>query len=184
MNQVVIYHDDSGKMNIMIPANNVYVPNIDGTPARYEFTTFMGDDILGVTIDNGEEKATHRKATIEEIAARDVPDGMEWHIVDRESLPQDRYFRSAWQHENGQPFIDMDKARDIQKDKLRLMRADNFSALDVQQKRALVSGDTAKVQEIEIKLQALRDVTKDPALEAATTPDELKIAGINIIKGI
>ncbi len=34
--------------------------------------------------------------TIEEIAAKDVPAGKEYHIVDVSDIPEDRTFRDAW----------------------------------------------------------------------------------------
>jgi hypothetical protein len=34
--------------------------------------------------------------TIEEIAAKDVPTGKEYHIVDVSDIPTDRTFRNAW----------------------------------------------------------------------------------------
>ena len=34
--------------------------------------------------------------TIEEIAAKDVPQGKEYHIVDVSNIPEDRTFRNAW----------------------------------------------------------------------------------------
>ena len=34
--------------------------------------------------------------TIEEIAAKDVPTGKEYHIVDVADIPTDRTFRNAW----------------------------------------------------------------------------------------
>ena len=34
--------------------------------------------------------------TIEEIAAKDVPQGKEYHIVDVSEIPTDRTFRDAW----------------------------------------------------------------------------------------
>jgi hypothetical protein len=35
--------------------------------------------------------------TIEEIAAKDVPQGKEYHIVDVAEIPTDREFRNAWE---------------------------------------------------------------------------------------
>jgi hypothetical protein len=35
--------------------------------------------------------------TIEEIAAKDVPQGKEYHIVDVSEIPEDRKFRNAWE---------------------------------------------------------------------------------------
>ena len=34
--------------------------------------------------------------TIEEIAAKDVPEGKEYNIVDVSEIPTDRTFRNAW----------------------------------------------------------------------------------------
>ena len=34
--------------------------------------------------------------TIEEIAAKDVPQSKEYHIVDVSDIPEDRTFRGAW----------------------------------------------------------------------------------------
>lgn len=35
--------------------------------------------------------------TIEEIAAKDVPQGKPWRIVDAADIPADRTFRDAWE---------------------------------------------------------------------------------------
>lgn len=35
--------------------------------------------------------------TIEQIAAKDVPAGVEYHIVDAADIPSDRTFRNAWE---------------------------------------------------------------------------------------
>tara|TARA_R100000951_G_C2521222_1_gene143468 strand:+ start:222 stop:410 length:189 start_codon:yes stop_codon:yes gene_type:complete len=37
--------------------------------------------------------------TIEEIAAKDVPEGVSYHIVDVSEVPSDRTFRGAWSWE-------------------------------------------------------------------------------------
>ena len=36
--------------------------------------------------------------TIEEIAAKDVPEGKNYKIVDVSSIPEDRTFRDAWEY--------------------------------------------------------------------------------------
>jgi len=36
--------------------------------------------------------------TIEEIAAKDVPHGVEYKIIDASELPQDRTYRNAWEY--------------------------------------------------------------------------------------
>jgi hypothetical protein len=37
--------------------------------------------------------------TIEEIAKKDVPTGVEYKIVDISEIPSDRTFRSAWEYQ-------------------------------------------------------------------------------------
>jgi hypothetical protein len=37
--------------------------------------------------------------TIEEIAIKDVPQGIEYKIIDVSELPQDRTFRNAWEYQ-------------------------------------------------------------------------------------
>lgn len=37
--------------------------------------------------------------TIEEIAIKDVPEGVEYKIVDVDTIPNDRTFRDAWEYE-------------------------------------------------------------------------------------
>lgn len=37
--------------------------------------------------------------TIEEIAAKDVPQGVVYKIIDVSELPQDRTFRDAWEYQ-------------------------------------------------------------------------------------
>lgn len=68
--------------------------------------------------------------------------------------------------------INIDKAKDIWKDRWREARKPLLNALDVEFVRALESGDVVKQSEISAKKQALRDVTQTPI--NATTPDEIK----------
>ncbi len=70
--------------------------------------------------------------------------------------------------------INMNKAREIKKDMIRADRAPLLAALDVEYMRAVETGDSVKQAEIAAKKQALRDATKDPAIAAAQTPDQLK----------
>jgi len=36
--------------------------------------------------------------TIEELAAKDIPEGAEYEIVDTDTIPSDRTFRNAWEY--------------------------------------------------------------------------------------
>ena len=68
----------------------------------------------------------------------------------------------------------MDKARDIHRDKVREARNPKLAAKDVEFQRALETGaDTATIVS---EKQALRDAPAAAAIDAATTPEELKAA--------
>ena len=68
--------------------------------------------------------------------------------------------------------INMDKARNIHKDKMRVAREPLLTALDIQFQRVLEAG--SNTTSIVAAKQALRDVTIDQAIDDAQTPDELK----------
>jgi uncharacterized protein YdaT len=66
--------------------------------------------------------------------------------------------------------VNLSKAKDITKDRLRAERAPLLEALDVQFQRALETN--ADTSEIVAEKQRLRDITK--LADTATTTDELK----------
>lgn len=70
--------------------------------------------------------------------------------------------------------INMEKARNIKRDKLRLERAPLMAKLDIDFMKALESGDSTKQSIVIAKKQALRDITDHLALEQATSISELK----------
>ena len=53
------------------------------------------DGGVSILIPTEEYLETH---TIEELAAKDVPAGKEYKIVDVEDIPTDRTFRNAWEY--------------------------------------------------------------------------------------
>jgi hypothetical protein len=78
--------------------------------------------------------------------------------------------------------INMAKARDIHRAKMRDARGPLFASLDVAYQRATENG--ADTSAIVAKKQALRDVTSDPAIEAAQTTEELKAVWPSILNGV
>jgi len=69
--------------------------------------------------------------------------------------------------------INLDKAKEIQKNRWRTARKPILEKLDTQFMRAVETGDTSKQQQIATQKQALRDVTTTD-LSSVTTPEELK----------
>jgi len=78
--------------------------------------------------------------------------------------------------------VDMTKAREIKRDQLRAERKPLVEQLDVEFMRAQEAGDTQKQALIANKKQSLRDVTADPAIDDATTPDELKAVRPDVLE--
>tara|TARA_R100000278_G_scaffold91786_1_gene69953 strand:- start:219 stop:479 length:261 start_codon:yes stop_codon:yes gene_type:complete len=68
--------------------------------------------------------------------------------------------------------IDMAKAREIHKAKIREAREPKLAELDVQFQRALETG--ASTTDIVAKKQALRDAPADSGIASASNADELK----------
>jgi hypothetical protein len=90
-------------------------------------------------------------------------------ILNSADIPTDRTFRNAWKDDNGIK-VDMGKAKDLTKDRLRNERKPLLEAQDVAFQRALESG--ASTTEIVKEKQRLRDITKQ--VDALTSLDELK----------
>ena len=74
--------------------------------------------------------------------------------------------------------INIDKAKDITKDRLRTERKPMLESLDVVQLRNLNNPEV--LAEIEAKKQALRDATNQ--VDTMTTLDELKAASLPVLE--
>lgn len=113
--------------------------------------------------------------TFEEIKAK-------WHkgnkvvshrVIKRDEIIKDRTFRKAWR-DNGKIGVDMPVAREMQRERIRLARAALLETLDIEYQRADERGEANRKRDITAEKQRLRDFTKDPRIDAAKTPDELK----------
>ena len=68
--------------------------------------------------------------------------------------------------------IDMAKARELHKERIRFARKPLLEALDIEFQKALETG--ASTTDIVAKKQALRDAPADSGIAAASDADELK----------
>lgn len=111
-------------------------------------------------------------------AMKDVPsNATDVKIVEEDVIPKDRTFRDAWRFcpQNGCR-VDMPAAKEIHRQMLRDLRTPILNKLDVEFMRALELGQPT--DSIVAKKQTLRDVTKDPAIDSARTPDELTVPAV------
>ena len=99
------------------------------------------------------------------------------------NIPTDRTFRNAWKLNGSTIDHDMSKAREIKRDQLRSLRTPLLETLDVDYQKADEVDNKVLKAEIAAKKQALRDVTNNPAIDVATTPEELKAILPPILKG-
>lgn len=102
-----------------------------------------------------------------EESLRFVPEGCPHQIVDKEVLPADRYFRAAWRSAPGGVDIDIEAAKECQRNVWRKLREPKLKALDLEVMKAVERGDAKKRGAVADQKDALRDVTKLPL------PDDL-----------
>lgn len=131
------------------------------------------DGGISVVIPSGE-------LSLDEVISKDVPEGADYSIVDALEIPSDREFRNAWEKNGSLVQVNIEKAKEVKKDNLRLEREPLLKQLDVDFIKALEASDSIKQQEISEKKQELRDITKIETLLNATTVEELK--AIKIVK--
>lgn len=97
-------------------------------------------------------------------------------VIDAREIPSDRTYRNAWVRGPDGFGTDMEKAKEIQRERIRAERAPILAALDIEYQRADEANDDIAKAKIVAEKQALRDATDDPRIEAAKTPEELKQA--------
>lgn len=130
----------------------------------------------------------HRDITnefVEYTIARYVNDGhwvgdkapVGWRFVPNDFMEEnmDRTFRDAWKDDGGnKPGVDMTKARNIHRERLRQHRTSLLEDLDNEYMQADEKGNTQEKAKIAAKKQKLRDITDHPDIEKAKTPEQLK----------
>ncbi len=109
--------------------------------------------------------------SIEAVQAKDIPAGVASFIVDAFTLPESDYdFFDAWEQTNGVVTVNLNKAKEVTKRRLRAEREPLLAAQDVAFQRALEAGQPTTA--IVAEKQRLRDV---PTLaDACTTLAELR----------
>lgn len=106
---------------------------------------------------------------IQAVKEKDTPEHS--IIVDMNSLPNaENDFFDAWELQDGVVSVNLSKAKEITKDRLRMEREPLLAAQDVAFQRALETG--ADTTAIVAEKQRLRDITK--LADSCTTTDELR----------
>ena len=106
---------------------------------------------------------------IQAVKEKDTPEHS--IIVDMDSLPNaDNDFFDAWELQDGVVSVNLSKAKEITKKRLRMEREPLLAAQDVAFQRALETG--ADTTAIVTEKQRLRDITK--LADSCTTTDQLR----------
>ena len=112
---------------------------------------------------------------IEEVAAKDVPKGVAYEIVEDDAIPADRFFRGAWVANGAAVEVDLDQAKSIGHDIRRTKREVEFAPFDAIIMKQIPGNSAAEAEEarqqIRFKYALIQDV-----IEAAETTDEIKSA--------
>ena len=108
--------------------------------------------------------------SIDAVMTKDVPTGRGARIVNITDLPRDNDFYDAWEMDATSVTVNLDKAKELTKKRLRAERVPLLQAQDVAFQRALETG--ADTSAIVAEKQRLRDITG--LVDAVTTLEGLR----------
>ena len=111
-------------------------------------------------------------------AIKDVPEGVEYAVVDDLGDLDNEYF-NAFEYQDLGISCNIDKAKAIHLDKFREARKPLLSKLDVDYMKAIEVEDSVAASAIAVKKQELRDITK---IELPSTLPEIKETWPDILK--
>jgi hypothetical protein len=89
---------------------------------------------------------------------KDVPEGVEYKIVESVDIDNDYFNAYEFDLETGAK-VNIDKAKAIHLDKFRAARIPKLAKLDIEYMKAVEANDEAKKAAVAADKQALRDVT-------------------------
>ena len=109
--------------------------------------------------------------------------GGKLYRVDRIQVPANRVFRDAWAKDSSRAVVtvNMHKAREIQRDRIRQQRAERWGGADSAWNIAQEANDAAKMANAAAHRRALRDAPAHPSIDAAQTPGELAAVTLDSI---
>ena len=125
--------------------------------------------------------------TINDLLIKSVPENCRdsADIVDVDTVESDRTFRNAWVTEQGKSVeVDLAKAKDVAKDKVRQARTPKFQELDIAYQRAVEEDDSDKQAQIIAQKKTARDATADSKITSADSVANLKTGMEAVIKTV
>ena len=113
--------------------------------------------------------------SVEAIAAKDVPAGVAFEIVDAAEIPADRTFRGAWEKQGATVAHNLPKCKAIAHDMRRAAREVEFAPLDAVIAKQ-IPGKSASEAEASRAVVRTKYEAMQTAVDAAANVDQLKQA--------
>lgn len=131
--KVITYKNENGGLSIVHPAQNARRPN-----------------------ENEED-------WLARVAARSVPEGVSYQIVDKSIIPEDRTWRDAWTLGDNAISVDIKKARGVRKKQLQT----EINTIIEESRQEIIEADEKRSKELKDKIKALRAIDLDAVVGAA-----------------
>jgi hypothetical protein len=113
--------------------------------------------------------------SIEEVAAKDVPQGVPYEIVEDSDIPSDRFFRGAWVMGDCCVEHDLDQCKKIGHAKRREMRAGEFAPYDDIIAKQIPGADAAAAENARLQIREKYAFLQE-LIDTALTPEAIKSA--------
>lgn len=111
-----------------------------------------------------------------------LPKDITAFVTDSADLPQDAIFFDAWELDGKDIVVNLNKAKEIWKARLRRARKPIFEKLDIEYIKALESEDTNESKRIVTLKKELRDITTSKELVNAKSIEKIKAYWPAILK--
>ena len=111
---------------------------------------------------------------IEIVMKKDIPPNVKPKLINASILPKDMTFRDAWVFKETYIDIDIEKARDVWRNHIRIARELAFEENDKLLRDAILENDDEKRKRGLSIRDALRNATRLPEIDSAQTVDELR----------
>jgi len=125
--------------------------------------------------------------TIDDLLIKCVPENCRdsADIVDVDTILSDRTFRNSWVTSKGKSVeVDLDKAKEEAKIKVRQIRTPKFQELDILYQRAIEENNSDKQAQIIAQKKTARDATADSKITSADSVAKLKEGMEAVIKEV
>ena len=110
---------------------------------------------------------------LNEVIARDVPEGVTYDVLDSSELPADRVFRDAWRKNGSQVTEELQASKEVCHNHRRVKRAQEFEPHDNVIMKQIPGVDLTAAEAARQEIRTKHDQLQVD-IDAAQSPEELK----------